>query len=68
MKKEVKAQLKENWQGHFYTDERYVKVVEVMKLAMVKDDVLKKYLSISTDFKVNFICDHIVKYAQLNLI
>jgi hypothetical protein len=68
MKNEVKTQLKENWQGHFYTDERYKKVVDVMKLAMGKDDVLKKYLSISPDFKVNFICDHIVKYAQLNLI
>ena len=68
MKTEVKSQLKENWQGHFYTDERYLKVVEVMKLAMSKDDNLKSYLSISPDFKVNFICDHIVKYAQLKLI
>ena len=68
MKNEVKAQLKENWQGHFYTDARYKKVVELMKLAMGEDDTLKKYLSISPDFKVNFICDHIVKYAQLNLI
>lgn len=62
MKKEVKLQLKEKGLLHLFTDERYNEIKLLMSYAMSKDKMLKEYLSISPDFKVNFISDHIIKY------
>lgn len=64
MKVEVKQQLKEQNYLHLFTEIRYKQVVELMKYAMAKDATLKKYLQISPDFKVNFICDHMIKLVS----
>lgn len=64
MEREVKEQLKEMGKYDLFTKSRYLRVKEVMSYATSQDSQLKKYLSISPDFKVNFICDHIVKYVN----
>ena len=61
MKVEVKKQLKEKGFPNLFTDQRYDNVKNIMSYAISVDKMLKSYLSISPDFKVDFICDHMIK-------
>ena len=68
MKAEVKQELKEKGRINIFTEARYKQMVELMKYGMSKDHMLKSYLSISPDFKVSYIVDHMIKFTDLGKI
>lgn len=61
MKTEVKQQLKEKGHLNLFNGTRYLMIKELMAHAVSKDKMLKSYLAISPNFKVDFICDHMIK-------
>ena len=65
MKNEVKQELKEKGRADIFTEERFAICKEVMKIGMSKDNILKAYLNISPDFKVDFIVDNMIKFVDL---
>jgi len=68
MKKEVQGYLSEKGKTDYFTHERYDKVYEVMKYGMKQDEWLKNYLSLDPLNKAQWICDHIIKFVELNKI
>jgi len=68
MKSEVQQQLKEKGYSTLFTEKRYKLIKELMAHAVSKDRMLKSYLAISPDFKVDFICDHMIKNFSLDFL
>lgn len=68
MKAEVIKILKEKGLLVLFTDERYIAVKYLMRVAMKKDEWLKNYLSLDPLNKSQWISDHIVKLVELNKI
>lgn len=61
MKEEVIKSLKEKEIFEIYTEERYDQVVAVMQYGCKASPTLKAFLSISPDFRVDWIVDHMVR-------
>jgi len=62
MKQDVKRMLKERGYPNLFSEARYMMIKELMAEACSLDKQLKGYLSISPDFKVDFIVDHMIKH------
>ena len=68
MKAEVIKILKEKGLLVLFTDQRYITVKDLMRVAMKKDNWLKNYLSLDPLNKSQWIADYIVKLVELNKI
>ena len=68
MKRDVKQYLKEKGRLDIFTEERYAAVYEVMKHGMKQDAWLKNYLSLDPLNKAQWVCDHMIKFVDLNKI
>jgi hypothetical protein len=64
MKAETKRILKEKGKLELFTDARFEKIKEVMKIGMTKDAWLKNYLSLDPLNKAEWCADHIIKCVE----
>jgi hypothetical protein len=64
MKKKVKQILKEKGKSNLFTDIRFEKIKQVMKIGMTKDLWLKNYLSLDPLNKAQWCADHIIECVE----
>lgn len=64
MKTETKRILKERGKLGLFTEERFAKTKEVMKINMTKDLLLKNFLSLDPLNKAKWCADHLILFVK----